>query len=413
MDNKIRLLGLKIINAGLIEILDINFDENGIVIFAGDNRQGKTTITKALNILFYGKRVLPTDYMMHNKNRMEITGRFNNCTITRTKTATGELRVTITDSNGKPVKQAPETFIKKFINELTLNPKPFIDQTGSEIYNYLVKFANIDTTTIDKEISELETTRLDVGRDIERHGKPKKVAKIEHVDISEIVSFNEEQDERKSNLEKAQIAIDNLSTKAIEIGNEIHYLESKLSEKRIELGNINYRINNGKNYIINLPQPEQKKPVQNLIEQNRKADAYQQYVKDDKEYQKLSDDYARLNSEIKNLRIKKDDMFHIDNIIPGLKLTPDGAYLNDIHADNWSDEERFGVFIKIWKKVNPDLRLLYFDNAEKIGRSMMEHYRIIAEQNDFLAILTQVRDYPDDISKEPGVFYIKAGSLLK
>ena len=106
---------------------------NGVVIFAGDNRQGKTTILKALAILLFGKKALPNDFMTHNKRKFEIEGTFNNCIIKRTKTETGDLRVTITDSAGIPLSDAPQKFIDNFLNEQVINPHAFLEKDGNAI----------------------------------------------------------------------------------------------------------------------------------------------------------------------------------------------------------------------------------------------------------------------------------------
>ena len=263
----------------------------------------------------------------------------------------------------------------------------------------------IDFTEIDNQLTETEQERLYLGREIKSIGKPIPVDKAEKIDITRLINFNKEQTEKRVTIDKAKDIVKLLQEK------EKDYLE-KISELQKELEQTKQRIENGKKYLSELPQPEKEKDLSSVQKQNEQADAYLRYLEHQKQYDKKQSAYEQLNEKITILReSKKKKLAETKMPISGLEIRENGLYYNNIFCENWSDSEGDLISRELCIAMNPKLKAMFIDRGETYDSDSLKELEIWAKEKNIQAFITIVDDIPE--KHEPGVFYIEDGSLIK
>ena len=451
MSEKLYLTGLTIKNAGKINAANFEFkNKNGLVKLVGMNEQGKSTALKCLNWALFGKPELPQDFKTHGARETEVRAKLGDLEIIRTINKNENLGLKIL-RNGTPVVNATESFIREFADKKCINPQPFMGKDSQSIYQYLCEYLKINTTDVDQKISELEENRLYKHHQIKAIGEPMPVEKVDPVDIASLSKQKEQvrdklnklyienkkhNDELRAKYKKEQ-EINEADIRQFNIQQEQYADQiSKATELLSELKNLGYSGNEIREWIDTLPAPQEEKQlvslpepeyiqempndselleidqrIENAVQINDKARAYQKYTDDVAKLEKLQAEYDMFDSQIKTKREERKKMFLQKLPVTGLELREDAAYHNGVHCDMWSGAEKLDIAIDLLIAENPKLRLIWVDDAEKIDSKMQKVIDIKVKKHDILALMAMVADIPEKENFEPGVFYIEEGEL--
>lgn len=213
-EDNLKLIGFRIDGMRKLSAIDITFGKNGYTEIRGKNRVGKSTILKAIEWLIKGNKVLNSEII--NQSTKKIDGFLNlgDYTIKRSYTSkSARLEVRNTKTNTL-VKGEIQNFLDTLINELTLNPRPFLDMTPYQKLQFCLElFAEslnkkskeilgMDFGEIDKRLATMEEDRLLTGREVKKFGEVALPDKVEKVDVSKLNA------DRKKIEEANQILLD-------------------------------------------------------------------------------------------------------------------------------------------------------------------------------------------------------------
>ena len=438
-----KIIGIKIDGLRKLTAVEIEFADKGLIQFRGKNKQGKTTILDSFEILLRGNKCVENDMITHGKMKAEIIGTVGDYEIKRVITAKSN-RIEVKHKDDGVVAR-PQEFLDTLINELTFNPRPFLNKTYEQKLQFMMDFLKIDFTAVDGKIKDAEEERLVIGRIIKRYGELKPVEKVERVVIGELISkrdniifyndketheyerlkdsatkdaeeFNEYQGKLKSNIEITKDRLAELDEKKKEIETELEEVLAAISDTK-NLLDTSPLPEPEKSLDVDVEEPELKSHADIDIEisfadeRNIQAEAYEIYSTKKKEKAEEEAKYEDYTTKLDKLRNVKKMIFRNAKIpIVGLTIRESGVYYNSIHSENWAESEALKISCKLCIAMKPKLQALFLDFGESFDSDSIEELKNWAEDNDIQFFLTTVCD-SKGISEE-SVFYIEDGSVV-
>lgn len=459
-----KIIGLKADGFRKLAAVEMQFSKNGLVPIVGDNEEGKTSILNFIQWMILGNKTLNPDIINWDKDKMNGELTLDNYKIERVYPKKGTPKLKVTNlATGKPETGEVQNFLNTFINELTLNPRPFLDLNTLEKVRLFYKLYKIDFTELDKRLTILEDRRLECGRKVNEYGDldkdvPEKASRVDTTklfadrkviedknrklsedyamakqdEIEKIEVFNKEQREKQKKLSDANQALDSLKADEADSIDEIEELEDKLKVAKEKLAITIDSIKNQTELLEKSPEPESEKPLTSIIpipelkstneidkqiqdagEMNTKADLYERHLQRKKGKAEEEKEYDGYNSEIKSIREKKlKTLTETDTKVNGLEIREDGVYYKNVHADNWSDAQSLRIaselcLAQIDRKTQ--IEAIFLDRFESFGKKAREDFEKWCEEKDVLALVTIVRDeLPKDLDK---FFFIESGEV--
>lgn len=400
-----KIIGLQITNLRLIKAIDLAFSESGLIQIRGKNKQGKSTILNAFEMLFKGKKSIPKDVVTHGEKRARIIGQVGEYTIQRDIEG-DDSKIKVVGLDGKPVTSSPQEFLDSFVNELTFNPRPFIDKSGAEKLKFLMDVLKIDFSEIDETISFKEKERLHIGRTIKELGTPKFLPKVEAVEKDTI--YLELRAAQEENLQRNQIErqIEHNTEKILRLEQNLEDLEEQLDLIKEKI--IDTKEHCGATKVHNhelsmkLSEMGELKPIEAIEQKLKEADetnkAALEYEKDKELHWKieaLKHDYDNFTLDINHWREEKKKILKSTKMpVDGLEIREDGVYFDGIHADNWSDSENISISFNLCVAMNPELKAVFIDKGESYDESQLKVLDEWAKANDIQAFITIVDSGP-------------------
>jgi recombinational DNA repair ATPase RecF len=443
MIEKLKIIGIKVDNLRKLSAVEMEFAEKGLIQFRGKNGQGKTSILDSFEILLRGNKCVEKDMIQHGKGKAEIIGTIGEYEIKRVITEKSN-RIEVKNKDGLKVGK-PQEFLDTLINELTFNPRPFLNQSPEQKLRFMMKFLKIDFTQINSDIDEAEQDRLLTGRIVKKYGELKPVAKVERVSISDLISrkneiiatndsrkaeydtekeakikaireFNEEQALRHRNINDERVAMDMLYKRMSELKDDIKAVEKDIeaSQKREaelpkDLPEKSYEVE------IEVPVMEATDSIDEEIElaeiTNIDADIYLNYCNQKKEKAGEQAKYEKFTMVIDKLREEKKKILSAVKMpVEGLEIREEGLYHNDIFSENWSEAEGLRISSELCLSMGPKLPAIFIDDGETYDADGLKSLEQWALKNDLQAFISIV-DSTEGTS-ESDTFYIEEGELV-
>ena len=355
-EDTLKIINLSVDGLRKVKACELTFNEEGLTqIISTDNEMGKTTLgIDAVQILIRGNKFANKDIVTHGKSKATLVGQVGPYKITRVIPRDGTPTLKVVDTRtGQPMTGRVQDFLDTFINELTFDPKPFLDKNKNEKLKFMMDLCKLDFSKIDAEINSLYEKRKSVGQEIDKFGEiivPKKVSRVNTTDIleekkkiqeenkklsegyekekqnaiAEIEAFNKGQREKKQARQDKETKINDNFQKMNEFTEEIEQLEDKIkklkeglearkkySEKLVEEFSVMPEPEPEKPLTVNIPEPEYK-PIEALDKQlasaaeiNQKAYEYENAVKQLKEKERKQLEYDDFSDQIKTYRQQK------------------------------------------------------------------------------------------------------------
>ena len=458
---------LKIINLSVdglrkLKAVELTFKENGLTQILGENEQGKSTIIDAINILIRGNRFANKDIVQKGKSKATLVGQIGPYKISRIIPKDGTPTLKAVDTRtGEALKGRVQDFLDTLINELTFNPRPFLDKNKSEKLKFMMDLCKIDFSGIDKEIDILYNKRKVVGQEIDRYGEiivPKKVSRINtssileqkkiineensklkseyeekrNVELAEIEAFNKLQRRKNEEIKEANAAID-LDKKDIKLcTDEIAELEMKLENAKRALVELEGALDRHNTHLGSLPKPEPELPIisklpvpefksvddldkklEQAAEINQKANEYESKLERLNEKESKEKERRELTEEIDKLRKQKlETLAGTKTGVEGLAITEEDILYSGISSDNWSDAQGLTISRKLCIAQKPMLSAVFLDRAESMSKKTLKEFVDWAESEGIQTIITKVTDEAPS-KKEEGVYFIVDGSIVE
>lgn len=404
-----------------LKLRDIEMNPSKTNVIVGKNKQGKTSIVKAIEAAFDGK--LDPSAIRIGEDKAEITVELDEMTIRRTLTEKGAY-LDISNKEGMKM-PAPQKYLDGILGTFSFNPVEFFELKPAEQKAYLLNAIKMTLTaeelapfliegevapTLDyskhalevvgdarktfydrRTIANAEVTKKrksidDLAAKIPEGFDPSKVDEKHIADLRGAI----EKDKIEREKEKANVqAIERLMKDEAGTLEEIDRLNKKLEGIRSELEekraltfdtSDDMTISAAEESLAKLEGQREivftHKRVQELQVELGTAVG---------EAEKLDAVVKRLSSEVPAMLIAKAKL-----PVEGLAVTEDGITLNGVAIENLSASEQLRFALTVVRSLNQTLKVICIDGVELLDKENFEVFLKEIENDDFQYFVTRV-----------------------
>ncbi len=389
---------LEIGNVKRIRAVKIEPTQNGLTVIGGNNNQGKTSVLDSIAWALGGENFRPTEAMRHGSNvppNLKIV--MNNGLVVERKGKNSSLKVT--DPSGE---KAGQTLLNTFVETLALNLPKFMESSGKEKANTLLKIIGVGDKLLllEKEEKELYNQRLTIGQIADQKEKyakeqvyyaeaPKDL--ISPTDLikkqQEVLARNGENQRKREKVSQYQQSVAFLNQEVLVMREQLQKKEAELEEAKASL---NVALMTAQD-IHDESTAELENSIANIEEINRKVRANldkEKAEEDAKEYRKQ---YTELTEKIEKTRTKKQDLLNAAELpLPELSVKEGELIYKGQKWDNMSGSDRLKVSTAIVRKLNPECGFVLLDKLEQMDMATLKEFGEWLEKEGLQAIATRV-----------------------
>lgn len=387
----VKINTLEFENVKRIKAVQLAPAKNGLTVIGGDNRQGKTSVLDAIAWALGGEKFRPSSPKREGSvtdPHLKVT--LDNGIIVERSGKNGALKVIDPAGN-----KGGQTLLNSFVEQLALDLPKFLNSTGKEKADTLLKIIGVGDKLYQLERAEKTTydRRTEVGRIADQKAKFAKELPVytgvpdeplSAADLiqsqQEIMAYNAEnlrkrqqRDYYKSQLEVAETAL-------------------KQAQERYEAA-----VNNFKLADVDISQLEDKsteeleRNIAEIDEINKKVRANLDRERAEQEAEDLRDQYNELTHQIESLRQERRELLEgADLPLEGLSVENGELVYKGQKWDCMSSSEQLIVGASIVRKLNPDCGFVLLDKLEQLDSKTLEEFGNWLEAQGLQAIATRV-----------------------
>lgn len=387
----VKINTLEFENVKRIKAVQLAPAKNGLTVIGGDNRQGKTSVLDAIAWALGGEKFRPSSPKREGsvtEPHLKVT--LDNGIIVERSGKNGALKVIDPAGN-----KGGQTLLNSFVEQLALDLPKFLNSTGKEKADTLLKIIGVGDKLYQLERAEKTTydRRTEVGRIADQKAKFAKelpvytgvpaqpVSAAELIQSQqEIMAYNAEnlrkrqqRDYYKSQLEVAETAL-------------------KQAQERYEAA-----LNNFKLADVDFGELEDKsteeleRNIAEIDEINKKVRANLDRERAEQEAEDLRDQYNELTHQIESLRQERRELLEgADLPLEGLSVESGELIYKGQKWDCMSGAEQLIVGASIVRKLNPDCGFVLLDKLEQLDSTTLEEFGKWLESENLQAITTRV-----------------------
>lgn len=392
-----------------------------LVPITGKNRQGKTTVLKAIWTLVQGKAAAPAVTIRKGTDECTLFGDFGAFKVTRTITRDPDMpkdqqerwTLKIVGADGKRITKSPQAVLDGWLATLTLDPLEFARMEPKEQFDKLKALVpGFDFEAKAKERQRLYNDRTDSNRMVARYiaqadaitlpsgPEPKPIdvsAKLTELADAERSNANRGAEERRR--EQIRQSIDSLRDEAETLRARAAGLERTADEREAEVSKMGP-----------IPAPidtqalraalEKAQDTANVIAQHQKRRDLQKQAKD------AQADSDRFTAAIEAIDAAREKAIAAAKLpVDGLELGDGVVLLNGVPLADASTMEKIMTGAALGMAMNPELKVMTIDEASELDSAAFQRLHQMAEEKGFSVWFTKV-----DESGEVG-FVIEDGML--
>ena len=437
--------GLTVKDFKRLEVLNINFDRNGVAQIIGENEQGKSATVDAVIACLCGNQEISYQSIRNGTDKAVVTlklvgvdaeGAETPVEITRTLThgtPKGTLKVMV---GGNAINDAQD-----FLNVITagkiLDPGKFMTKSDKERIDMLLEISGkkAELEEIDQKHAAAYSERTLLNRDkntllaaVGTMTAPEEGLPDKEISIGELNT-------KRKELTEALETRRNLESEINECNENITDVEGSIGVARALILDLKKRITEQEEFITNKEKDikklkdstkaltsqlakvadpsdeiasidEQMSTVEEKNQKIRNAAAYRQRVADAKAAEKK---WKKQDEVVKGLESEKANILENANLPTNLSFSDGVLYHKGIRFENNSYSERMKVAMAVSMFKDPALKLLYTKEGGHFDKKSIRQLDGIAKDRNILLIIER----PDDENQIEGVvaFTLEAGRL--
>jgi hypothetical protein len=402
-----RIVRLQAENIKRIEAVDIT--PNGdVVIVAGKNGQGKTSVLDSITMALGGKDLVPAEPLRHGAHKGQVTLDCGDFTATRKFSETGQ-QLILKRKNGQPITEKPQTFLDNLIGSLSFDPLEFSRLKAGERLNTLLGLTNGLEVQL-KEIAakrekaftertEYNVTVRNLNGQLAEMEAPTKDWPEGEVSLD---SFTERRKALQLEIDRNRMTRDQLAmaeTAVTDAEEEMHRLARLLDEAKFNHQKATVEVVGLRCQAERLVDPDLSTvdgEMAAAIERNKLAVKRQEYSKTlSKKCQAITRAEA-LTEIIEACDAMKANALAEANLpIPGLEFSDGDVRYNGVLFDQLSGAEQLRVSLSMAMAANPDMRVIRITNGSLLDDDNMEIVRQMAGEHDYQVWIECVGDRKD------------------
>jgi len=395
---------LKLQASNVMNIEAIEIEPNGnTVTLTGKNGAGKSAFLKAIEFALSGKALAATpEPVRHGQTSGDILLDLGDIVVKRH--FTNESSTVKIENKDGAVFKSPQALLDKFRGNISSDPMGFAGLPEKQQKEVLLGMIDlpIDLDELDLKRKGIYDKRTDVNRDIkqlegQRDGMP---------DMPDVPDEEKSAVDVMADMQKAieliasnKSFIDNLS-KHLEykkqLESDIVHLESELKRSYEDLVKVDSTISFMREDINGLIDPdlEQFKCKLADVEQiNAQVRQKQERTKTDGMILVARTKSASLTQEIVDIdKLKTETISEAGMPVPGLGFNESGVTFDDVPLVQCSDGQKRLISARIGMAMNPDLRILWVNDASLLDSDSINDLKAMADENGYQLWLEQVSD---------------------
>lgn len=402
-----------------LKLKDVDMNPSHTNIIVGKNKQGKTSILKAIRAAFTGDTDATS--IRIGEGKAEITLELDDLTVKRTVTEKGNY-LDISNKEGMKM-PAPQKYLDGILGTFSFNPIEFFDKKPADRKKYLLNAIKIKITQdelsaytgekllgldyeahalevveqarkyyYDKrtqangEVAKKEKSLQDLNASIPEGFDPVKVSEPQIKALQEAIAKDEKEAIRSEENAKAVAA---LQKREVEIVAEIERKKTELSQVQEEIvakTALKFEFSDplalqaARDTLVAL---EGKREI--LFVVKRAEEVRGEFDLALKEAQKLDLIVKKLTKEIPDDLIAKTKL-----PVDGLTFVDGEILINGVNIDNLSSSEQLKFGLQIVRALNGEFKVICVDGIESLDKESFEFFLKEIEADDYQYFITRV-----------------------
>lgn len=386
-----RVIQLTAENVKRLHAVDITPDGD-LVVIAGKNGQGKTSVLDALWYALAGGAATRDTVrpIRDGQTRASVRVDLGELIVTRTWSKAGS-KLTVENAEGLTFK-SPQAMLDDLVGRLSFDPLAFTQLPAREQVRALLDIVDLpfDPAALEAERRQLFDDRTDVNRQVKRAegylstlGRPGRGVPEEEVSVADLVA--QVQDAERVNRDRAALV------------QRLEWQTSTVARLRQELAREEDVLTQLDTDIGSLPDPAD---TTALEQQLRDADATNAAVRDARKYreaqatlrqheessEEITQHLARLDKQ------KRDGLAAATMPVEGLGFDDDGVTYQGVPFAQCSGAEQLRVSVAMAIAANPRLRVIRITDGSLLDTANLALLERMAQAEDFQVWIERVDD---------------------
>lgn len=423
----------KITIHNFLKLKDIDMNPSATNVIVGKNKQGKTSILKAIKAAFTGD--VDSTSIRIGESKAEITLEMDELNIKRTITEKGNY-LDISNKEGMKM-PAPQKYLDGILGTFSFNPIEFFEKKPVERKKYLLNALKLTITQDELAVYTGEKlTGLDYEnthaleiveqarkwyyekRTIANSEVTKKEKALQDLTSKIPEGFNPK-DVSEEQIEKLRNAISHDEQEAIKLDANVKAIESLQQQEgdtKAEIERLNIKLKGIQDEIV--AKSELKFDVSDPMALNAAKDTLKslegqrETVFTAKRAEEVRgeltvamDDAGKLDIVVKKLtkEVPEDLIRKAQLPVEGLALSGDELLINGVNIDNLSASEQLKFGLQVVRALNGDFKVICVDGIESLDKESFEFFLKEIEGDSFQYFVTRVEgETPHSIVVEDG-----------
>lgn len=379
-----------------VEVAELDFPLAGATDIGAANGGGKTSLRTLLEAFFRGKDGVPDVPV-----RVGAKKSVNKLTLDdegRTVTIEMEVRpdrglTTVVRQDGGPPVAAPITLLKSMVNGFSFDPFALMALRGREQRNKFLECLGVQFDDLEAKAESIRAERKDAGRDVA--GREKQIASMpEHVgvpakeiDLNRVAAEMQEAIAHNTKRDKFVAAVESWEMEVEGAETDIETLEQQLVAARKRLLEGKAGLEKAKADAAKIKEIDIKPIGERLRlgnDTNAKVRANHARAALVAQFQADHDRYRELGEQLEAIEKQKMDRLAAAKCpVKGLTFTEDAVLLDGLPFTQDMESHQMLVCVELAAALNPTLRTIVIDGAERILPPLWAELNAWAVDHDY------------------------------
>lgn len=385
-------------NVKRIKMLQYQPAENGLTVIGGRNNQGKTSVLDAIAWALGGDRFKPSAADRDGAyTPAHLKVELSNGIVVERKGKNGSLKVI--DTTGK---LAGQQLLNRFVEQFALDVPKFMEASGKEKANILLKIIGVgeELYTLESKENELYNHRHALGQIADQklkyarempqyQGVPETIVSASELirQQQDILARNGENQRKRDRAFELQAERNALAGKVNSLRQELEKYEKLLAAKDNEM-DIAFKTSE---QLRDESTAELEENIRQIDEINRKVRANLDREKAEMDAEDYRKQYDALTDEIEDIRQKKTDLLkNADLPLDELSVEEGELIYKGKKWDSMSSSQQLKVATAIVRKLNPDCGFVLLDKLEQMDGETLKKFGQWLESENMQVIATRV-----------------------
>lgn len=397
MEN-IKINKLEIENVKRVKAVKIEPTPTGLTVVGGKNNQGKTSVLDSIAWALGGEKYRPSQAQREGSVLPPaLRVQLSNGLVVERKGKNSDLKVI--DPNGK---KGGQQLLNEFIEQLAIDLPKFMESTGKEKAQTLLKIIGVGDELVKLEINEQElyNQRRTIGQIADQKKKYAdeqvfyQEAPKELVSPSELIKQQQDILARNGENQRKRDRALSLHVERNRLAEKVNALREELEKYQQQLIQVDEDMTMAYKSAEELKDEstaELEANISNIEEINRKVRANLDKEKAEEDAKNYKDQYDALTAQINQIRNAKFDLLNkADMPLPELSVENGELIYKGYKWDNMSGSDQLKVATAIVRKLNPKCGFVLLDKLEQMDIDTMNEFGHWLEQEGLQAIATRV-----------------------